>query len=338
MKKVLQAVVLDVLIGVYLAMTLHRVFWYQVIFGTEAPPFVWWHFAPYAAIGAAFAAIVAYAGMSPARRVLGDRSATGFRASFSEHIGWILIVVTFVTGWVVSRVNIADLFSEQRLDAAGRLFRDLLNPDFANTQLLSDTITSIVETMYIAFMATALALPISFVLAFLSARNVMWHNVATRSVYTVLRLVTNFTRSIEPLVWAVIFTVWVKVGPFPGMLALCVHTIASLAKQYSEQIEEVDRGPLEAIEATGASPLQVLWFAVVPQVFIPFLSFTIYRWDINVRMATIIGLVGGGGIGSMLIQYQMLADWRSVGMIVLVIAVVVWIMDYVSARVRESLR
>jgi phosphonate transport system permease protein len=82
----------------------------------------------------------------------------------------------------------------------------------------------------------------------------------------------------------------------------------------------------------------VLWFAVVPQVFIPFLSFTIYRWDINVRMATIIGLVGGGGIGSMLIQYQMLADWRSVGMIVLVIAVVVWIMDYVSARVRESLR
>lgn len=338
MKKIIQAFLLDTLTGLYLAITLHRVLWFKVVRSTDAPVFEWWQVGPYAVIGLVFAALVTVAGMSPGRRVVTGERASGFRASFIEHIGWILIVSTFVTGWVVSRVNVLDLFSQQRLDAAGRLFRDLLNPDFGNTQLLSDTVTSIVETLYIAFMATALALPISFVLAFLSARNVMSQNALTRGVYTVLRVVTNFTRSIEPLVWAVIFTVWVKVGPFPGMLALCVHTIASLAKQYSEQIEEVDRGPLEAIEATGARPLQVLWFAVVPQVFIPFLSFTIYRWDINVRMATIIGLVGGGGIGSMLIQYQMLADWRSVGMIVLVIAVVVWIMDYVSARIRESLR
>jgi len=81
----------------------------------------------------------------------------------------------------------------------------------------------------------------------------------------------------------------------------------------------------------------VVWYAVVPQIVLPFLSFTIYRWDINVRMATIIGLVGGGGIGTMLMQYQGLARWHEVGLIVLIIAIVVWVMDYISAKIREAI-
>ncbi|MHC4306713.1 MAG: ABC transporter permease subunit, partial [Planctomycetota bacterium] len=92
-----------------------------------------------------------------------------------------------------------------------------------------------------------------------------------------------------------------------------------------------------AIEATGANRVQVVWYAVVPQIILPYLSFTIYRWDINVRMATIIGLVGGGGVGQLLMQYQGLAMWSQVGTIVLVIAIVVWIMDYLSARIREAI-
>ncbi|HEX2982632.1 MAG TPA: ABC transporter permease subunit, partial [Ignavibacteriales bacterium] len=99
----------------------------------------------------------------------------------------------------------------------------------------------------------------------------------------------------------------------------------------------IDKGPLEAIEATGANKIQVVWYGVVPQIILPFLSFTIYRWDINVRMATVIGMVGGGGIGTMLMQYQGLARWREVGLIVLMIAFVVWIMDYVSAKIREAI-
>ena len=156
-------------------------------------------------------------------------------------------------------------------------------------------------------------------------------------VYYVLRMITNLTRSIEPLIWAIIFSVWVGIGPFAGMLALMIHTVSSLTKQYSEQIEDIDTGTLEAIDATGAHPVQVVWYAILPQILIPFLSFTIYRWDINVRMATIIGLVGGGGIGTMLMQYQGLAQWNEVGLIVLMIAVVVWVMDYVSAKIREAL-
>ncbi len=334
----LKVIALDTFWGAYLAITIHRVLWYHVVLGSSSPDFEWTSLGLYGAVGLVYALLASLSGASLSARIIESRDLTGWRRELTTHTAWILIVLTVVTGWVVSRVSIADLFSQQRLDAAGRLFRDLLSPDFSNTQLLSDALKSIVETIYIAFMATAFALPFSFILAFLSARNLMKVNPIAFTVYNILRVFTNFTRSIEPLVWAVIFTVWVKVGPFPGMLALCVHTIASLAKQYSEQIEDVDEGPMEAIEATGARPLQVIWFAVVPQVFIPFLSFTIYRWDINVRMATIIGLVGGGGIGSMLIQYQMLADWKSVGMIVLIIAVVVWIMDYLSARVREALR
>jgi phosphonate transport system permease protein len=159
-----------------------------------------------------------------------------------------------------------------------------------------------------------------------------------KSVYLALRALLNIMRSMEPIIWAIIFSVWVGLGPFAGMLALVVHTVASLTKQYSEQIEDVDEGPIEAISATGATKLQVLWFAIVPQCVIPFLSFTIYRWDINVRMATIIGFVGGGGIGSKLIQYQNKGDYNEVGTYVILITLVVWILDVISARVREALR
>ena len=156
-----------------------------------------------------------------------------------------------------------------------------------------------------------------------------------RSAYTAVRAGMNFTRAVEPLVWALIFISWVGIGPFAGVLALWVHSVAALTKLYSEQIESIDTGPMEAIAATGASSLQVLRYGVVPQVIPPFLSFTIYRWDINVRMSTVIGLVGGGGIGFLLIQYIRLLDYRSAGIAVWFIAITVSILDYVSARIRE---
>jgi phosphonate transport system permease protein len=111
-----------------------------------------------------------------------------------------------------------------------------------------------------------------------------------------------------------------------------------LAKLYSEQIEAIDKGLVESVAATGAHPIQVIWFGVVPQIVIPFMSFTIYRWDINVRMATIIGLVGGGGIGTLLMQYQGMAMWNEVGLLVLVIALIVWFMDFLSSKIREAIQ
>ena len=158
-----------------------------------------------------------------------------------------------------------------------------------------------------------------------------------RLIYGVVRFILNATRSIEPFVWALIFVTWFRLGPFPGMVALMVHSVAALGKLYSEQIESIDPGPLEAVRASGATELQTVAYAVVPQIIPPFISFTIYRWDINVRMSTIIGLVGGGGIGQMLFQYQNLAQWRQVSVAVILIVAVVMILDSVSARIRERL-
>ena len=149
-----------------------------------------------------------------------------------------------------------------------------------------------------------------------------------------VRTILNIVRSIEPLIWAVIAIIVVGLGPFAGIIALTVHSIASLGKLYSEAIESIEPGQIEAIQATGANWVQTIMFAVIPQIIPPFVSFTIYRWDINVRMSTIIGLVGGGGIGYLLIQWIHLLDYRAAGIAVWFIAVTVAILDYVSAEIR----
>ena len=154
-------------------------------------------------------------------------------------------------------------------------------------------------------------------------------------LYQTTRTILNTLRAIEPLIIALIFSIWVGIGPFAGVLALTLHSIASLAKLYSEQIESIDTGPIEALQSTGANRLQTIIYAVVPQVVPPFVSFTMYRWDINVRMSTIIGFVGGGGIGFVLQQQINLAQYRDAGVAVLAIAIVVSILDYLSAAIRE---
>jgi phosphonate transport system permease protein len=169
-----------------------------------------------------------------------------------------------------------------------------------------------------------------------AARNIMGGNPAGLALYYVVRSALNILRSIEPLIMAIIFVVWVGLGPFAGVLALAVHSIAALGKLYSESVESIDHGPIEAVNATGANLWQMITYAVIPQIIPPYLAFTIYRWDINVRMSTIIGFVGGGGIGFLLQQWIRLLRYRDAGAAVWAIAIVVAIMDYVSAKVREA--
>jgi phosphonate transport system permease protein len=248
------------------------------------------------------------------------------------------LALTFAfTFWIslkVTEFSFFELTDPAGLGGALRLYHGLTH---ANLTLLPTAIAQVVQTIFIAFLATVLAVPAAFLLAFLSARNVMTHPVGF-AIYALMRTALNIARSVEPLIWALIFTVWVGVGPFAGMLALMIHSAASLAKQFSEIIEDVPEGPLEAIRSTGASQLQVMWFGIVPQILMPFISFVIYRWDTNLRMATVIGLVGGGGIGTLLIQYQGQAMWPEVGCIIIVIAAAVWVMDLASAYIREALR
>lgn len=155
-------------------------------------------------------------------------------------------------------------------------------------------------------------------------------------VYYITRTFLNGLRSIEALVMGIIFVIAVGIGPFAGTMALALHTIVSLAKLYSEQVESIMAGPLEAIQATGANRLQTIIYAVVPQIIPPYISYTMYRWDINVRMSTIIGFVGGGGIGFLLQQNINLLNYRAASAQMLAIAIVVASMDYISSVLREK--
>ena len=256
---------------------------------------------------------------------------------YNSFWGWHLfftILVLFIVGLFKTKASLYELLDQDGFEGAKRLFKGIFTP---NWHVLPAAVFNIIETIFMAFVATFLAVPFAFVLSFFAAKNVM-KQPAAYVVYMILRVVMNVVRSIEALVWAIIFSVWVGIGPFAGMLALMIHSISSLTKQYSETVESVYEGPIEGILSCGASKLQTIWFAIVPQVVLPHISDTVFRWDINVRMATIIGLVGGGGIGTMLIKYQGQAMWPEVGTIIVVIAAVVWIMDQASAYIREALK
>jgi phosphonate transport system permease protein len=205
------------------------------------------------------------------------------------------------------------------------------------TETLRLVLQKIGETVALAFLATVLGMILALPVSFLAARNLMWGNRFTRAVYYVVRTVLNVVRSIETLMWAIVFAVWVGLGPFGGMLALLFHTVAALGKLYSEAIESIDPGPIEAVRATGANGVQVVVYAVLPQIVPTFLSFTLYRWDINVRMSTVIGLISDAGLGFLVIQWIRLNNLRAMATAILAIVLVVAILDFVSAWLRTRI-
>jgi phosphonate transport system permease protein len=196
-------------------------------------------------------------------------------------------------------------------------------------------ISKMVETIFLGMMATLFGIVLALPVSFIAARNLMSGTPVTLAIYFVVRFLLNIIRSVEPLIWAVIFVAVVGLGPFAGIIALTLHSIAALGKLYSEAIESIDPGPIEAIHATGANWLQTVMFAVIPQIIPPFVSFTIYRWDINVRMSTVLGLVGGGGIGFLLIQWMRISDFKAAGIAVWFIVITVTILDFVSSEIRQ---
>jgi phosphonate transport system permease protein len=134
-----------------------------------------------------------------------------------------------------------------------------------------------------------------------------------------------------------VFVVWVGLGPFAGILALMLHSIADLGKLFSEEVENINEGPREAITATGANSIQTIAYAVIPQVTPHYIAYIFYRWDINVRLSTIIGFVGGGGIGFVLQRFLNQLQYTRASVMVIAIALVVTILDYVSSRIRRRI-
>lgn len=206
------------------------------------------------------------------------------------------------------------------------------------SKTLRDVVDAMFVTVFIALVATTIATLIAAPLAFFAARNITGTGKAGTAVYYAMRAVFNVTRAFEVLVLATIFALIVGFGsPFAGVLALIVGTVASLGKMFSESIEGIDPGPVEAITATGANRLQQARFGIVPQIVPDFLSFIIYHWDINVRISTIIGFVGGGGVGYYLAQRINTLEYSKAGTALLIVILVVWALDVFSTQVRKRL-
>lgn len=187
------------------------------------------------------------------------------------------------------------------------------------------------ETIQMAFAGTVLALIVAFPLGFLAARNTTPH----RAVYQSVRLVLNLVRTIPDLALGLLFVAAVGLGAFAGTIALAIHTATVLGKLLSESVENIDEGVVEAIRATGAGYAQVLSFAVVPQILPDLISFTLYRLETNIRAASVLGLIGAGGIGYLMNTSFRTFQYQEAAAIVLILIALVMLVDYLSSRLRN---
>jgi phosphonate ABC transporter permease subunit PhnE len=251
---------------------------------------------------------------------------------------WFYVVIgaaAFVYFWQLCEINLAELLNPAPTFGAmvGSFLSFNLDPD-----VLNSVGNQMLITIFQALLATTLGALLAVPFSFLAASNLTGRSRVSIWIYVATRSLFNLLRSIEAILYVAIFFYWVSFGPFAGMLALAVTTFGLIGKLFSEAIENIDSGPMEAITATGATRLQAIVFGVLPQIVPPFVSYAIYQWDINVRMATIVGFAGGGGIGDLLYNnYFPFMKYRSAGTAVAVIVIVVAMMDFASAKIREKL-
>ena len=240
---------------------------------------------------------------------------------------WAVIVALFLWSAWATEVSLAR--TVEGVPFVLDFLRRMLPPDFS---VLGHALRGAAQTLQIAIVGTAIAAVLALPVGFLAARNVSppWLFYGARSVL-------NLFRAIDTLVYALIFVAAVGLGPFPGVLAVVVYTTTVLAKLYSEAIEAIDPGPVEAVAATGATRLQLLRWGVLPQLVPQFLSFTLYRFETNIRAAAILGFVGAGGIGFYIQTYLRMLNYPAASTVLLVLIVLVMVVDFASSRLRARL-
>jgi phosphonate transport system permease protein len=205
----------------------------------------------------------------------------------------------------------------------------LIQPDFSNWRLFAAQMWLTIQiALWGTFLAVLLAIPMGLVAA---------RNIAPFWVVTPVRWVMNLLRSIPDLVMALLFIVAVGLGPLAGVLAITLNTTGVLAKLFSEAVESIDKGPVEGVRATGGSSLHEIVWGVVPQVAPLWTSFALYRFESNSRSATVLGLIGAGGIGQVLFESMNSFDFSSVSAIVIIVVVAVTLIDMLSQAMRKRL-
>jgi phosphonate ABC transporter permease subunit PhnE len=249
-------------------------------------------------------------------------------------------LIVFVIGLRVTNLDLSRANPEYSAQLLRQLFEwdlTILTPRNEFETFWDTAEGLMVVTIFLGIIATVFSVVVALPLSFLGARNIMSGNRVTAAIYVFIRLLFTVVRSIDVLIVVIVSAVLLGIGNAAGVIGLAFHNVGVLGKLYSEAIEGIDPGPLEAITATGANRFQVIWTAVLPQIVNPYISFTIYRLDTNVRLAPILGLVGGGGIGILLFQSINLLQYGAAGLIIFMIVITVAAMDFASAQIRRRL-
>lgn len=246
----------------------------------------------------------------------------------SLQVATVLLVIG-VASWYVNLTDFEVLLNG--VPAILTLMGESFPPDFSNVK---SWFKPLLDTLAMSIAGTALAIAFSFPLAFLAARNTS----SNLLIYHLSRTILNGLRSIPELIMGIIFVAAVGFGALPGVLALGLHSIGMVGKFFAEAIEHVDEAPIEAARAAGASPMQVVWHAVLPQVLPQFADVSIYRWEYNFRASTVMGMVGAGGIGFELMGALRIMQYQEVSAILLVILMMVTLVDGFSGRLRKAFK
>ncbi len=249
------------------------------------------------------------------------------KRSLTWYIGWAALLLLLAASWKGADMRPLDLIRDSGNMA--KYASDFFPPNFANWRLY---IEEMIITLQIAVWGTALAVVSAIPLGLLASAN-----IAPWWIHQPVRRVLDAFRAINEMVFAMLFVVAVGLGPFAGVLALWIHTSGTLAKLFSEAVEAIDPQPVEGIRSTGASALHEIVYGVIPQVMPLWISYTLYRFEANVRSASVVGMVGAGGIGVVLWEIIRGFQYAETGAVMIIIILTVSMIDLISARIRKIL-
>jgi phosphonate transport system permease protein len=252
-------------------------------------------------------------------------------AELARFAGWLALVALTVFCWRVMTEDTIWAFVESAPQQAADIFGRMLPPRWAYAERLWRPLW---DTINIATMGTLLAIVLATPVAFLAARNTTPSVILARPAALFIIVAS---RSINALIWGLLLVAILGPGVFAGIIAIALRSIGFVGKLLYEAIEEIDETQVEAIRATGASPAQVVVYGIVPQIMPAFASISVFRWDINIRESTVLGLVGAGGLGLALESSLNVLAWPQVTVILIMIFATVVISEWVSARVRKAI-
>jgi phosphonate transport system permease protein len=248
---------------------------------------------------------------------------------------WLIVaVVLAIYAWAFSGIPFTGI-KETAWQITKAVFNGLFHPDWDYVYLAEgeDLLRGLAETLAIALLGTTISVFLTIPFAIWASRNL----IRTRLFSGASTFTLSLIRTFPDIIMAIIFIKAVGPGAFAGVMTIGINSIGMLGKLNSEAIEDLDMGPSEALKACGANRLQTIWFAIVPQAIPAYLSFALFRLEINVRSAAILGMVGAGGIGTPLLFALEGRTWSRVGVILLGIIVLVTVIDWISGKLRRRL-